>query len=155
MDKMQNCIKTVFVILKEQLMQLSGVSKRYAKILKNLRKQEHSWVLFFCNLFFTICRDWTEVNDKFKIQETKCMAILSIAIKRRMKDKRTLVSLFHSHVLSLAVLEILSKESDDVKSLLKRSILNLDDFLFEIGRDLAVSISRVNVIRQFLEFYFL
>lgn len=83
------------------------------------------------------------------------MAILSIGIKRRMKDKRTLVSLFHSHVLSLAVLEISSKESDEVKSLLKRSILNLDDFLFEIGRDLAVSISRVNVIRQFLEFYFL
>lgn len=80
------------------------------------------------------------------------MAILSTGISRRMRDKRTLVSLFHSHMLSLAVLETLSKESDEVKSLLQRSILNLDDFLFELGRDFSVGSNKIYVKRYFWNF---
>lgn len=83
------------------------------------------------------------------------MAILTTGINRRMRDKRTLVSLFHSHMLSLAVLETLSKESDEVKSLLKRSILNLDEFLFELGRDLSVGSKKIDVKRHFLNFVFI
>lgn len=80
------------------------------------------------------------------------MAILSTGISRRMRDKRTLVSLFHSHMLSLAVLETLSKESDEVKSLLQRSILNLEDFLFELGRDFSVGSNKIYVKRHFWNF---
>lgn len=83
------------------------------------------------------------------------MAILSTGITRRMRDKRTLVSLFHSHMLSLAVLETLSKESDEVKSLLQRSILILDEFLFELGRDFSVGIDKIDVKRHFWNFVFI
>lgn len=81
------------------------------------------------------------------------MAILSVGINKRMRDKRILVSLFHSHVLSLAVLETLSQESDEVKSLLKRSILNLDEFLLELGMDLSVCINMIYFNRHFLNVF--
>lgn len=70
------------------------------------------------------------------------MAILSNGmLKRRfMSDKKCLVSLFHSDMLTLAVLEAVSKNSLDLKSLEQRSILLIDEILLEVGRDITVCI---------------
>lgn len=70
------------------------------------------------------------------------MAILSNGmLKRRfMSDKKCLVSLFHSDMLTLAVLEAVSKNSLELKSLEQRSILLIDEILLEVGRDITVCI---------------
>lgn len=87
-------------------------------------------------------REWNEVEERYKIQEDKCMAILSNGmLKRRfMSNKRCLVSLFHSDILTLAVLEAVSENSLELKSLEQRSILLIDEILLEVGRDITVGI---------------
>lgn len=99
--------------------------------------------LFFYFVFlFTYFRDWNEVDERYKIQEDKCMAMLSLGLRKMtlMSDRRYLVSLFHSDMLLLAVLDLLSKKSHELKSLEQRSMCLIDDIFFAAKKDLSVCI---------------
>lgn len=88
---------------------------------------------------------------RFKIQHDKCTAILSIGIQKShlMRDKETLMPLLHSNILSLAVLETLCDESDDLKNLEQRSTCLVDDLLLEIRREITVGIIQNDVLVMF------
>ena len=88
---------------------------------------------------------------RFKIQHDKCTAILSIGIQKShlMRDKETLMPLLHSNILSLAVLETLCDESDDLKNLEQRSTCFVDDLLLEIRREITVGIIQNDVLVMF------
>lgn len=70
------------------------------------------------------------------------MAILSNGMLKRgfMSDKRCLVSLFHSDILTLAMLEAVSKNSLELKTLEQRSIFLIDEILLEVGSNITVCI---------------
>lgn len=88
---------------------------------------------------------------RFKIQHDKCSAILSIGIQKShlMRDKETLMPLLHSNILSLAVLETLCDESDDLKNLEQRSTCLVHDLLLEIRREITVGIFQNDVLVMF------
>lgn len=147
MAKLQDCIRIVYAILKEQLLQLSDVTKRYEwNPLVIYRQRLRVWLdinSFFILLFcFNCFRDWNEVDERYKIQEDKCVAMLSLGLRKMtlMSDKRDLVSLFHFDMLLLAVLDLFSNESHELKSLERRSMFLIDDILLAVKKDLRVCI---------------
>lgn len=90
------------------------------------------------------------MEERFKVQELKCAAILSFGMDKvnLMKDKRCLVSLFHSDMLSLTILDILSKDSLNLKSLEKRSSSLIEYILLAIGKEITVCIKFILGILQ-------
>jgi hypothetical protein len=99
---------------------------------------------FSFNISFFQTREWSAVDERFKVQQDKCTAMLSIAMERKNlthRNERILVSLFHCNMLSLAVLERVSTDSDELKSLQSRITYLIDDILFDIGKDFEVSIT--------------
>lgn len=70
------------------------------------------------------------------------MAMLSLGLQKMttMIDKRDLVSLLHSDMLLLAVLDLFSKESHELKSLERRSMYLMDDIFSAIKKDFGVCI---------------
>lgn len=82
------------------------------------------------------------MDERFKVQEVKCAAILSFGMDKinLMRDKRCLVSLFHSDMLSLTILNTLSKDSLELKSLEKRSTSLIEYILLAVGKEITVCI---------------
>lgn len=70
------------------------------------------------------------------------MAMLSLGLQKMttMSDKRDLVSLYHSDMILLAVLDLFSMESDELKSLERRSMYLMDDIFSAIKKDFGVCI---------------
>lgn len=108
-----------------------------------------------CFVYFYILslknnREWIEVEERFKVQELKCAAILSFGMDKvnLMNDKRCLVSLFHSDMLSLTILDTLSKDSLELKSLEKRSSSLIEYILLAIGKEITVCIKFILGILQ-------
>ncbi|XP_062570766.1 E3 ubiquitin-protein ligase RNF213-like isoform X2 [Saccostrea cucullata] len=120
---------------------------KYSSQMDNLGKGMEKIVTCFKNLLeslsckATIRRDLKDIPERFKIQQEKCVAILSIGVQKRriIKDKRMLVSLFHCNMLSLAVLEKHCSEADvELKSLQKRTTYLINDILLCFGNDLSL-----------------
>lgn len=95
-------------------------------------------LISFCHIF----RTWDAVEKRLKIQYEKCTAILSIALQKRriIRDKESFLPLLNADMLTLAVLETLCHESDDLKTLEQQSTLLVDDFLLLIGNKITVGI---------------
>lgn len=70
------------------------------------------------------------------------MAMLALGLQKMtiMSDKRDLVSLFHFDMLLLAVLDLFSEESHELKSLERRSMYLMDDVFSAIKKDFGVGI---------------
>ena len=100
----------------------------------------YSWInlISFCHIF----RTWNDVDKRFKIQHEKCTAIFSIGLQKRkiLRDYANFLPLLHANILSLAVLETLCHESDDLKTLEQQCTLLVDDLLLLIGNDIMVGI---------------
>lgn len=70
------------------------------------------------------------------------MAMLALGLQKMtiMSDKRDLVSLFHFDMLLLAVLDLFSEESHELKSLERRSMYLMDDIFSAVKKDFGVGI---------------
>lgn len=90
--------------------------------------------MVFFNILLIYFSEWKEVDEKFKIQEAKCIMIVSIGIQKltKMKYAKSLLYLFHCDMLLLSVLDTISKESHELKSLEERSKCFIDVILEDV-----------------------
>lgn len=70
------------------------------------------------------------------------MAMLSLGLRKTtlISCKSDLVCLFHSEMLLLAVLDLFSNESHELKSLERRSMFLIDDVFIAVKKDFKVCI---------------
>ena len=85
-------------------------------------------------------REWDAVDKKIKVQQERCYALLVIGLKRGhfIEDKRELITLFHCCLLSTSLFEMLSIESNELKTLLQIPTFEIDSVLLPLGKDIMV-----------------
>lgn len=85
-------------------------------------------------------RDVNAVKKRLFIQQDKCIAILLIGVNKchLITDRGKLASLYHCNMLSLAAVDAVCSDSDDVKSLHKRSTYFINVILSEMKQEITV-----------------
>lgn len=145
------CGKSCWAVWRTVSTTIKGKQKVYAWM------YERKYWTIFSNMVFdvysliiliSIFRTWDAVEKRLKIQYEKCTAIFSIALQRRhiIRDKDSFLPLLNANMLSLAVLETMCHESDDLKTLEQQSTLLVDDLLLLIGNEIIVGILQYKLV---------